>query len=313
MTNVFLSLGKYKAGEENYYTECLALLLKILLERERPIGIEFLNWLCNSDFQDDEIYIETQKEAEEGRPDMIISSQSKRFYVEVKVNSPVDWDQIDKYAKYAPVVLITKEFVEEKKEKVRHVRWQDIYNFLKEKKPAEPVSSFFLNQFVEFIGGEMDLERVKITEEYIEVMRRFYKWRERILKFMRDVIEKLGFKQLRSTFGRDWCNFYFSPYNLDLALFVDYSEPDKLFFQYNFLYELKDESKKREINEKIDKILEEFPNYKKYLREEKHGYAYYLPLDEEFFSLPDAERQFEEVKKFTHTCVEALKKVLGIN
>lgn len=81
-TNVFKTLSKYGSREEeNYLTEALVLIIRILVERQPNDGLKFLNNLCGlSERIEHEslpsISISTQVAVDEGRLDIEIKSGS---------------------------------------------------------------------------------------------------------------------------------------------------------------------------------------------------------------------------------------------
>ena len=103
--DLFSTLGKYNsATDENYLTEAFVFIIETLLERERYAGVEFLNQLCVENPEDcfsmnEDISISTQEVTELGVPDIKISTVDKLIYIEVKHDSPIGYQQLERYNK----------------------------------------------------------------------------------------------------------------------------------------------------------------------------------------------------------------------
>ncbi|MAE10857.1 MAG: hypothetical protein CL876_02870 [Dehalococcoidales bacterium] len=130
--------------DENYLTESFIFLLNCLLTRERAVAIEILNRFCveNDEFSfniAEEISISMQEVTEQGIPDIKVSSPDKLIYVEVKHDSPLGFQQIERYKKALDaslasirhVVLLTRftiDFDEETEKPYKYIRWFEVYN-----------------------------------------------------------------------------------------------------------------------------------------------------------------------------------------
>jgi hypothetical protein len=102
--NIFSSLFKYGHGvDENYLTEALAFLVKLLLQRTPLGGLELANLLSGERggplFSDpSSVTVSTQVAVEEGRPDIEIrDGPSTVVYLEVKHDSGLGVDQLERY------------------------------------------------------------------------------------------------------------------------------------------------------------------------------------------------------------------------
>ena len=166
--NVFLALSKYNSPrDENYLTESFVFLLNALLNRDRAQCFKFLNQLFTNGgdfiFSEDEIIsITTQEVTDQGTPDIKIFTPDKLIYVEVKHDSPLGYQQIERYkraldsstAEIKEVVLLTRFPVKFKKEDAvpyRHVRWYEIYNWFDKCMEEDPVCAYLIESFKSFL------------------------------------------------------------------------------------------------------------------------------------------------------------------
>jgi hypothetical protein len=103
-TNLFLSLEKWaKRGGENYCTEGLVYLLRLMLQEHPNEAKQLIFFLTgdligsNEDAAND-IYIDTHINAEKGgRPDIEIRYKTRIAWIEVKVDASVTEGQLKKY------------------------------------------------------------------------------------------------------------------------------------------------------------------------------------------------------------------------
>jgi len=180
--SIFSALAKYNsARDENYLTESFAFILNSLLRIEKPIAVAILNQLCgNNEFcfdLDEDISISTQETTEQGRPDIKISSPNKLIYVEVKHDSGLGHQQIERYKKalvssevpIRRVVLLTRfaiDFDDQQERPDKHVRWFEVYNWLANVNVKNHVSMYLIKSFISFLE-EKQMSIQKIGWEYI--------------------------------------------------------------------------------------------------------------------------------------------------
>ena len=134
----------YRQGE-NFATEALVWTLRTLLVHEPDEAIGLLSWLCFDRIGELKlpVTIGTQHTIDEGRPDISIQAPGVFIFVEVKTNSPLGLDQVDRYLaglerqrmnRRGALVLLTRdapELTSEQKNVVRCVRWHEIASRLR--------------------------------------------------------------------------------------------------------------------------------------------------------------------------------------
>ena len=183
--NLFSTLSKYNTyAPENYLTEALVYLLKVLLDRSPDEGLRIVNQLVHfiigEAFQSTEnVSIRTQAAVENGTPDIEITDGKTRLaYVEVKHDSPLHTGQLENYfqdLKQAGIpvtnlVLLTRSKSSRfettlQPNQYQHTCWYEIYNWLGEANTGEPVCEYLIRQFQDFLEEKgMSLHRV--TWEY---------------------------------------------------------------------------------------------------------------------------------------------------
>jgi len=183
--NIFSALAKYNSAiDENYLTEALVFVINALLQLDRPIGLEILTQLCvrDNEFSFDigeDISVSTQETTEQGRPDIKVSSPDKLIYIEVKHDSPLGPQQLERYKKALEpstattknVVLLTRfaiDFDAEQERPYKHVRWFEVYNWLAnaKAKAQDPISVYLIDSFNSFLEvKQMSVQ--KVGWEYI--------------------------------------------------------------------------------------------------------------------------------------------------
>lgn len=295
--NIFSALSKYNsATDENYLTEAFVFLLNSLLERERQTALDILTRLCVEDQsfsfgEDEEISISTQEVTEQGTPDIKISSPDKLIYVEVKHDSPLGPQQIERYKKALDsstkrikcVILLTRFSIdsEEQSRPHKHVRWFEVYNWLEKAAAQDPVSKYLIDSFNSFLE-EKRMSIQKVGAEYVNGIPAF----NNILNMIEVAIENANIPTY-PTYPRAaswdskgfwlgdkeyWCGIY---YNNHLII----------------TFEIIDKSK-------YDKSL----NTSRYeIKKGRERIWFRLPLGEiDFFSL-DKDKQQEEITKFVKT------------
>ncbi|MBU2009305.1 MAG: PD-(D/E)XK nuclease family protein [Chloroflexi bacterium] len=179
-TNLFTSLLRY-CGEqkEHFVGEAFVLVLNSLLSSDRKIAVEILGDLCGTDtfgwHESDDIVIRAQGYAgDAGTPDITIGSRDKKVYVEVKVEAPVDGEQLHKYrrslesfgVRQRQLVLLTKlpaELPPGLEKDVKKVYWHEVRQWLSKREAAvtDRISRYLLNSFAAFLTeGGISMERV---------------------------------------------------------------------------------------------------------------------------------------------------------
>ncbi len=183
-TNVFKTLSKYGSREEeNYLTEALVLIIKILVERKPDVALKFLNNLCGLSEKIvhenlPSISVSTQVAVDEGRPDIEIKSGSTMLtYIEVKHDACLGDGQLECYKRKlgdsgvssTGLVLLTRSRASSQETTLgsteyHHVCWYDIHRWLSEiiTESEEGVSKYLMEEFVRFLEGkQMSLEQIK--------------------------------------------------------------------------------------------------------------------------------------------------------
>ena len=184
--NIFSSLSKYSSADENYLTEALVFLTRLLLDRNPPLGLSLVNLLCDSSggacFSDPgSVNISTQVTVEQGRPDIEISDGAGILvYVEVKHNSPLGVEQLERYRaelsrSEIPNTLLTL-LTRSRSASLgttlpptayHHVCWYEIYNRLSKADTGDDVIDYLIGSFLSFLE-EKNMSMEKVGWEYIE-------------------------------------------------------------------------------------------------------------------------------------------------
>ncbi|MBU0534124.1 MAG: PD-(D/E)XK nuclease family protein [Candidatus Omnitrophica bacterium] len=241
--NIFVALSKYNSAvDENYLTESFVFLLNSLLKHDPSACLDILRKLCveNNEFNfydDEAISITTQKSTEKGRPDITISAPGKKIYIEVKHDSGLGYQQIERYkaaleqskASIRKVILLTRfaiDLDEEQGKPDKHVRWFEIYNWLLKVKVDSSINKYLIENFLKFLEVKK-MSMQKITSEYINGIPVF----RNLINMLGVAIESQKLK-VEASGGWRWMGFYFDKNNENFCG-VYYDNLSRIEFDYH--------------------------------------------------------------------------------
>jgi hypothetical protein len=242
--NVFSALLKFGPGaEENYLTESLVFLLRLLLERIPDKGLPIINRLCGlpreTQFKKPgTITLNTQVTVEQGRPDIEIrGGEDTLVFVEVKHDSPLGTRQLEYYrdklresgASKTGLVLLTRSRISARetslpKSEYHHVCWYEVYNWLSSVETQDQVCLYLIHSFMSFLE-EKQMNMTQVTWEYIEGVPALINLTNMMEAALAEVQPQA---RLSKTAGWDWRGFY-----VDSTFFyaVYYSRPLTIVFE----------------------------------------------------------------------------------
>lgn len=304
MTNLFRDLSKHLSERhEDFLTNSFVYLLNYLLENERSLAIGLLNFICGGDseftFKEEEkVVITTQKVTSEGTPDIEIKSNDKYIFVEVKHDSGLGRDQIERYKKALrneraankKIILLTRftvDLQEANQEGVpdRHIRWYQIHKYLENIEVKDRIGKFLNDEFIKFLE-EKQMAIQKVGWEYGNGIRAL----NNLVEMIGVAVEELGIKKWK-TAGWEWKGYYVE----DNSQFVgiDYNEPDAVY------YELGDPLKYA-----IPESDLAFPFYV-----ENNNINFELSFEKTHFFALEKNEQLEIIKKFISVCHDQANKL----
>jgi hypothetical protein len=236
-TNIFSALSKYNStSPENYLTESFVFLLNSLLERDRSTAVEILNKLCvnSNEFsfgQDEEISITTQETTTEGRPDIKILTPTKLIYVEVKDESPLGFEQTERYnralVEYSEtikhLILLTRFEIdlEENQKPHRQVLWRELHDWFEQLVFEDPISKYLADSFRSFLK-EKHMSIEKVSWEYINGVPALVN----LINMIESGIKNAGLKISSRPQSNDYMGRYFA--GTDFWCGIWYNSPLKL-------------------------------------------------------------------------------------
>ncbi len=209
--------------DENFITEAFAHLLRQLLAIEPAFGTEYISRLINGTvpippISAPSIQIRTQVTGPLGRPDMAISCGDLRIFVEVKVDSGLGDQQLDRYLQdvddlqsggTAKLVLLSRYATAIDpvlRDRVITKRWYEISEWLEQSlapnQLQNPTCRFLVGQFRGFLDYRgMTIERIgPELVAGITAIRHFSAMLERWMTERQ--------RTVKATFGRDWFGCY---------------------------------------------------------------------------------------------------------
>lgn len=166
--------------DENFCTEGLIYLLRLMLKDAPTQALEIISWLTDgligSDTTANSIRISGQVTSDEGRPDIEITAPNKTAWIEVKVDSKVGSTQLQRYRRElykkpgeVRLVLLSRstEQLAPENRPDRSRRWIDLSVVLQKSSRDSIVptkASIVLEDYLEFLGTrQMKLNRIGET------------------------------------------------------------------------------------------------------------------------------------------------------
>lgn len=304
MLDVFSALARYNSAiDENYLTEAFVFVINSLLQREPVVAREVLNHICvvDDDFaftSDKNISVTTQETTEQGRPDIKISTPDKLIYIEVKHDSSLGDNQVQRYkqalesssAQIKHVVLLTRfaiDVSEQEETPYKHIRWFEVYNWFSGLVVKDSVADYLLDSFNSFLEEkQMSLQRV--GWEYINGVPAF----NNLVNMLEVAIQAVSISIHSKTSGWAYKGFWLD--KKEYVAVIRYTN------HMIITFELTDKTK-------YIKDYKTKTNYE--LREGKERLWYRLNLEScHFFSL-DKDEQLEQLTQFIKSTYEEVKKM----
>ena len=246
--NIFASLARYNsATNENYLTESLVFLVRLLNERDPEVGLAFTNFLCGAGKllfnQSDTFSVSTQYSTEAGFPDIAFISENALVFIEVKHDSPLGYQQLERYKTVldktgranAHLRLLTRSRYSAigttlSPDQYSRLYWHEIHKWLSQHVLDDPVCEYFKSSFMEFLE-EKQMSLKQISPEYAPGIQALIDLTNMIQVAANDCLP--GIKLIK-TGGWHWRGFYL-PGNYWIG--VRFHEPQLLLFENNRGYE----------------------------------------------------------------------------
>lgn len=185
-SNVFSVLARYAGrSEENYLTESLVFLVRLLLDREPEKGLKLVNLLCAVPDEPwfthaPSVQITTQVAVEAGRPDIEVrSGDNTLVYVEVKHDSLLGPNQLERYKgelmalrkDRTRLVLLSRSRYTDIRTSLdpsayHRVFWHEIHDCLKSANTGDDVCRYFCDSMMAFLE-EKNMSVKQVGWEYI--------------------------------------------------------------------------------------------------------------------------------------------------
>jgi hypothetical protein len=237
MENLFLSLSKLSPfATEDQLTESLVALLRVLLERCPIQGLWLANSLCNLP-QDDgfslrELTIHTQPSTPVGTPDIGLWDNRTRAYIEVKHDSWLGEQQLERYHRelqthkvpQTRLVLLARSRAWAAGTTLEcslyhHVCWYEVHDWLDALPLDDAVSVYLVQSFTEFLEAKgMSID--KVTWEYMQGVPAMLRLVQMLEAAVADVLRG---EPTTKTAGWRWCGLYLT--RKDLFLGLRYTAP----------------------------------------------------------------------------------------
>lgn len=221
--NIFSSLSRYNsAADENYLTEALVFVTKLLLERNPTKGLELLNLLCcqreGALFGNpDSVLISTQVTTGAGTPDIEVRDENTLVFIEVKHDSPLGPNQLERYSGQlvesgvpsTRLVLLARSrlsIVETTLQPSDYSRvyWYEIHNWLSEVDAEDEVAQYLVEGLKDFLE-EKRMSLKKVSWEYMQGVPALLNLTNMLESVIAEVMP--GVKVTR-TAGWNWRGFY---------------------------------------------------------------------------------------------------------
>jgi hypothetical protein len=250
--NLLHTLHRWATGQdENFTTDAFSHLLRHLVSEKPELAAGLLArltrqqcWasLRQSPPDSKRVEIVTQDPCDEGVPDIKIRAPGTLVYVEVKVESEVDLDQLRRYRaeldraaeQNKALVLLTRKPVDVSQFPVKPdsaKRWFHVGEWLDDALQSlgedgqSKTTSYLIRQFTEFLKARrMGVE--KISWQLIGGVRSLVY----LMQMLREAVENLNGKIARSSGWKEGCGHEFTIGGSHYWAGLYYSEPEKLKF-----------------------------------------------------------------------------------
>ena len=311
-TNLLVTFHKWacdRGQDENFTTDAFAFLLDYLAQNDPAAACGILSLFGCPDCK---IEISTQNRYGDSQPDIEIVGPNSRILIEVKLDAPVEWDQIERHQSQPKdksiglnsVALLTKNVSPEQPvevSNVRLVRWYEVAEAIQSNlSNIGEVGKFLARQFLEFLGIRGMIMRL-VTAEF--TARNAVSSYSNLMEMLNIVLEDSGFKKGHvHEHLTDGGGFYFgskndwNPYWCGL----DHEKPDTVYFA---AYDLPDFARTRL---KGNGWLDTEEGYKRHkiCRKDFH-------LTATFFN-NSALDQKDQLKGFIESCLQEVKSVTNL-
>ncbi|MHC5053961.1 MAG: hypothetical protein ACYTKD_04510 [Planctomycetota bacterium] len=244
--NLLAALHRWaSAQDENFITEAFAHLLQHLLRHEAAVGVGLLRYLTGgrllvSEDDADGVSVVTQGVTDQGTPDIKITTSDHHALVEVKVDSPVDRGQLERYRRVIDasgfdqktLVLLTRHAVEKEDAPDVMARWYKVAHWLR-RQPDQitwrhPASGYLVEQFVGFLQ-ERGITMEQVTWQMVEGVKSM----RNLVAMVEEVLMNKK-QKLTASFGRHWSGFYVQGNKVWVGLWHD--NPEYVAFQVDVPY-----------------------------------------------------------------------------
>ncbi len=323
--SIFSILSTYKPTEdinpeENYSTELLVYLLNNSLQRKSPLFSVFMEKLTNNVVSPEsypQFNIATQRlfftsRNEKAFPDITIESDEHYYFIEVKVESGINYyqvnnedesitmiNQIQKYQdisinpdKSKSVFLLTKYAHEMSFENCpdfkSHLKWSEVYKLIESYQEIDDIENYLISEMKKYME-EKGMAILKVSYELIKGMESL----NNLFSQLEIILE--GIPNAKS-FGAEWLGYYIVLNGKKPGWVGTYYEGNRLVFEHH--------------DEKVVNYLKNNPNQIKGELKKKDLYITYFDFEENHYFCLNAEGQLDMMKKWINDNYKLIKELL---
>lgn len=240
--------------DENFFTESLVHLLRYLQRHDPTSAARLLQHLCGMYFtfsseQMGQTTISTQASTDQGRPDIEIRMPQRRIFVEVKMESGLGYQQLERYREVLSQsavsetmlvllsqyrIAITHMELSQSEQAGRYTptlatQWHQIGHWLEAERPlvSDPVSRYLIEQFLEFMG-----ERGIVMEAVSWELKNGIDALRNLLAMMTTAMDSMSLEYKRLA-AWDWKGFGIGEGSEKnhYYFYVSYANPGMIYFQ----------------------------------------------------------------------------------
>ena len=238
--NFFFNLHRLATSQdENFITESLAFLLRYMITNELEAGKSLLSSItCNrlnvSLHELVTVDVKTQVSTEEGKPDVVISTDDHLIFLEVKVDSSFGHRQLERYRNQlqksgylnTSLLVLTRYSFDQNIHSIIPdfcFRWHNLIDWLTNLKLNDNISNFFCKQFIEFLTMR-GIAMGKVGWELVEGV----KHAQALIDMIYEALIAKGIT-VRSSAAWNWKGFYIEEKKFFIGMY--YSHPNM--FRFN--------------------------------------------------------------------------------
>lgn len=243
-TNLLVSLNKWASGQqENFLTESFVHLLNALAQNSPVAFVSMISLMSDRKINPpadltNQFIVTSQVDTDEGTPDIEISGPDSYILIEVKDESPIYMEQIERYYRVLEenktrdkcLILLTKYQTSSITGSVIKLRWTQIAEWLLKinDEIEEEATNYIVRQFIEFL----EYRGMSVNKAGWEMVAGIEQFRN-FKTLLKHSMESAGAHRVWSAYGADFNGWAIPDPESNSSkyyVFVEFENPRRLIF-----------------------------------------------------------------------------------